>query len=456
MRFSELLNSYIEKSDMTKNSMINVLNIDRSTFFQILNGRRLPTNKQLMDIVENIDVATVERRRLIDAYERETLGEDMYQAQKFVQNSLDIIYESDYKEKDISISVKTSGEKDDKTHVTGKSSVKKYLRQLIIDELTTGGSIDIFTPISLMVEMDLFQILSLMCSSEEAHNTPIRQLVEFPVRNIFTNSESISVLGLYLEFLLNQNLDYHAYYYYADSNLSTRMGVFYPYYMIFSNRVILLNVDGDELIDISDTDINKAWRANFEEILNSADSLVSSFDKKEEYVALLGQRGNKTLYIFEKRPGISFMMTKEFMDKYIPKPMHEMIYAHVNCFIQSDYVEIISSAGAEAFFADKCIDEAGFKLQAEEQDVMFVKEWMKERLHNTLEILDAEKMPLSDNWSISVIEDECLILVPYLSNDKIIYVSEKNIVKAFTNFAKNISSAEVLLDDEKTTQLLKN
>ena len=101
MRFSELLNSYIEKSDMTKNSMINVLNIDRSTFFQILNGRRLPTNKQLMDIVENIDVATVERRRLIDAYERETLGEDMYQAQKFVQNSLDIIYESDYKEKDI-------------------------------------------------------------------------------------------------------------------------------------------------------------------------------------------------------------------------------------------------------------------------------------------------------------------------------------------------------------------
>ena len=57
MRFSELLNSYIEKSDMTKNSMINVLNIDRSTFFQILNGRRLPTNKQLMDIVENIDVS---------------------------------------------------------------------------------------------------------------------------------------------------------------------------------------------------------------------------------------------------------------------------------------------------------------------------------------------------------------------------------------------------------------
>ena len=87
MRFVELLNSYIERSDITKNSLIESVGIDRSTFFQILSGKRLPTNRQLLDIINKLDIANVEKDRLIDYYERESLGEDVYQAHMFVRSA---------------------------------------------------------------------------------------------------------------------------------------------------------------------------------------------------------------------------------------------------------------------------------------------------------------------------------------------------------------------------------
>ncbi len=457
MRFSELLNTYIDKSEITKNSLISTLKIDRSTFYQILGGRRLPTEKQLNDIVDKLDIATIEVKRLMDAYERDTLGEDAYQAQLFVQSAMDIISESDYKSQDISISIKASDKKTEyKSHVSGKTQVKKILRQLIIDEMTsTTGFIDIFMYLSLQSELDIFQTLKYAGGQKDGSKVPVRQLVEFPIGNIFMNPESIKILKYYLEFLLGQNLDYKAFYYYAGGDLSARMGVIYPFYMIFSERIVLINKDGDELLLIEDENVRSAWSQGFDKLIELADSLVTSFSKKEDYVALIGSRGNKTLYIAEKRPGISFMLTKEFMDKYIPKEIHEAIYAHVNCFTHAKYVEIVSPDGIKAFREDKCINEAGFALKADEKDVEYVVEWMKERVHNTLEIVDPEKVTLSDNWSITVIDGECVILVPYLSNDKIVYITEKNIVKAFTSYMNNLSSSGLLLNEEKTEELFK-
>ena len=440
MRFVELLNSYIERSDITKNSLIESVGIDRSTFFQILSGKRLPTNRQLLDIINKLDIANVEKDRLIDYYERESLGEDVYQAHMFVRSAVKIIAEAYFKKMKSGISILSTDELEfEETVISGKTAIREVVRQLIIKEMTVSKHrIDIFMPLMLASDMEVFQTLKFLSGDESVSNTPIRQLIEFPVGNIFKNSENTGILNSYLGFLLGQSLNYKAFYYYANSDTSTRMGVLFPYYMIFSDRIILLDRDGDKLIVIDDSKAYDIWVSEFEKLLDSSDSLVSSFSDKEDYVRLLGSRGDKTLYIVEKHPGISFMMTEEFMNKYIPKNMHEEIYAHVNCFIGADYVEIVSDEGIKEFGEQKSINEAGFKLDADEQDVAFVMEMLKKRLHDTLEIADPEELPISDNWTISVVEDEYVVLVPYLTLDKIIYISEKNIVKAFTQYMKGI------------------
>lgn len=40
--FSELLTNYVAKSGLTKNGLIEACQVNRSTFFQCLNGKRLP------------------------------------------------------------------------------------------------------------------------------------------------------------------------------------------------------------------------------------------------------------------------------------------------------------------------------------------------------------------------------------------------------------------------------
>lgn len=47
MSFHSLLNSIIDSQSVTKNSLINETGIDRSSFYQILSGKRIPTKDQI-------------------------------------------------------------------------------------------------------------------------------------------------------------------------------------------------------------------------------------------------------------------------------------------------------------------------------------------------------------------------------------------------------------------------
>lgn len=120
----------------------------------------------------------------------------------------------------------------------------------------------------------------------------------------------------------------------------------------------------------------------------------------------------------------------------------------VKPFIDREYKEFVSLEGLMEFATAGNIDETGLKLQSEPEDIPGIVEMMKSRLHNTLDIVNTHVLPLSENWSITVVENEFIILVPYLTEDKIIFISEKNVVRAFSEYFRNIEDLEGLVDDE--------
>ena len=102
-------------------------------------------------------------------------------------------------------------------------------------------------------------------------------------------------------FILGQNLNYEAKYYRSNGNLSSQLGVLYPYYIITTDSVLLISKDGTSLIRLDDKEQINAFKEGFDDVIEDSEYLLSKFDTKEEYVDLLGQRGDKVIYIFEKK-----------------------------------------------------------------------------------------------------------------------------------------------------------
>ena len=451
MQLKDLLNLFLEKSGDTKNGLIEKTRIDRSTFFQILNGRRFPTEIQIRAIADNMRLSDIDKNLLMETYTKEVLGNDSYYGDQFVKKTMKIIADSKNGLSASGISFTFNNEIELKQNVySGYSEIKNVIEQILMHEmLVSKKRLDIFVPISLMINLDMLHTLRLFGRMDDVSTLFCRQLIEFPTGNIFYDENSINILSIYLDFILTNKMNYKAYYYYADTGIRSNLGIPFPYYIITSDKVLLLSRDGDTMIILDDEKVYKTWCDEYDDLINVSDALVNDFDSKEEYVKIVGAREEKKLYIMEFRPGISFMMTDELMEKYIPEQLRLMLYQHAKCFIGGKYMELTTMQGIKEFREDCSIDEAGFKLKAEKEDVEYVVGWMKKRLHKTLEIIDTDKLPLSRNWAISVIEDENVILVPYLTTDKIIYITEKNIVHAFTVFMHNLADNGYLLDDSK-------
>ena len=61
----EVLDQYISDTLTSKNSVIQMLGIDRSSFYQILKGKRLPTSSQLRTLLDILNISESEKNHII-------------------------------------------------------------------------------------------------------------------------------------------------------------------------------------------------------------------------------------------------------------------------------------------------------------------------------------------------------------------------------------------------------
>ena len=448
MNFVNLLNHYVENTEISNNTIINYSGIDRSTFYKILKGTRYPTEKQLKSIIDVLNISTSEKYELMDLYEKNVYSEEKLHEKEFVMGIFDILHSSDFSGDDVSMSINYTGDTTENVKtVTGISAIKKCLKSEITKELLCNkNELDISASLEMLIKLGVFDMLQFINSDVSSRDTLIRHLVEISTDNLFKQEIKLDVVKSYLMFILGQNLNYEAKYYRSNGNLSSQLGVLYPYYIITTESVLLISKDGTSLIRLDDKEQINAFKEGFDDVIEDSEYLLSKFDTKEEYVDLLGQRGDKVIYIFEKRPGLSFMATDDFINKYVPDELKEFVKYHTGCFIDHPHVEINSDEGLMEFMNTPFIEEAGFKLEKRQEDIGDALKLMQTRLHNTLEIVDSKSIPLSDNWTVTIVENEYLILVPYLTNDKIVFVPDKKIAGVFTDFVKKLGDFGFLLE----------
>lgn len=467
MSFHSLLNSIIDSQSVTKNSLINETGIDRSSFYQILSGKRIPTKDQITSIIRQLDISATDEMALYDAFYLERLGEVNYHYLKFTEKCLRVIG-SPYIDANASnnqppsCSQELQNKLSDNPIDTDQSqattgTILYHSTDEIICGLTKflihaskkeNNHLQVSLPFDLSSRIKLFSNIQSLITSGKFQNATISQILHFQTKNPDDITEKLDGFATLLESVLTKetNITYNIYYYSNEQKVSKNSGVLFPFYIITDDTCLLLNADANKGCLLTDPSLIGFMRKEFDSVFDHAKPFLSSFSQKELPQFQARSIPAEEVIFIQKHPGACLMVTDDLVEKYVPEEFKETLKQHFHFMQQMNASEGITLDGIREFARNHVISESGFYVEANTADIINALEQLKSRLDRNLFVLDTEKIPVSDNWAFLLYPDQYALLVPNKELDFIICVSDPDIIQALTYTFHSVDFNDFILD----------
>lgn len=467
MSFHSLLNSIIDSQSVTKNSLINETGIDRSSFYQILSGKRIPTKDQITSIIRQLDISAADEMALYDAFYLERLGETNYHYLKFTEKCLRVIG-SPYIDTNASNNQTPSRSQElqnklpdnpidtDQSQAT-TGTILYHSTDEIICGLTKflihaskkeNNHLQVSLPFDLSSRIKLFSNIHSLITSGKFQNATISQILHFQTKNSDDITEKLDGFATLLESILTKepNITYNIYYYSNEQKVSKNSGVLFPFYIITDDASLLLNADANKGCLLTDPSLIGLMREEFASVFDHAKPFLSSFSQKELPQFQARSIPAEEVIFIQKHPGACLMVTDDLVDKYVPEEFKETLKQHFHFMQQMNASEGITLDGIREFARNHVISESGFYVEANTSDIINALEQLEARLDRNLFVLDTEKIPVSDNWAFLLYPDQYALLVPNKELDFIICVSDPDIIQALTYTFHSVDFNDFILE----------
>lgn len=468
MSFHSLLNSIIDSQSVTKNSLINETGIDRSSFYQILSGKRIPTKDQITSIIRQLDISAADEMALYDAFYLERLGETNYHYLKFTEKCLRVIG-SPYIDTNASNNQTPSRSQelqnklpDNPIDTDQSKAATGTILYHSTDEIICGltkflihaskkenNHLQVSLPFDLSSRIKLFSNIHSLITSGKFQNATISQILHFQTKNSDDITEKLDGFATLLESILTKepNITYNIYYYSNEQKVSKNSGVLFPFYIITDDASLLLNADANKGCLLTDPSLIGLMREEFASVFDHAKPFLSSFSQRELPQFQARSIPAEEVIFIQKHPGACLMVTDDLVDKYVPNEFKETLKQHFHFMQQMNASEGITLDGIREFARNHVISESGFYVEADTPDIINALEQLKARLDRNLFVLDTEKIPVSDNWAFLLYTDQYALLVPNKELDFIICVSDPDIIQALTYTFHSVDFEDYVLDN---------
>lgn len=468
MSFHSLLNSIIDSQSVTKNSLINETGIDRSSFYQILSGKRIPTKDQITSIIRQLDISAADEMALYDAFYLERLGETNYHYLKFTEKCLRVIG-SPYIDANASNNQTPSCSQelqnklpDNPIDTDQSQAATETILYHSTDEIICGltkflihaskkenNHLQVSLPFDLSSRIKLFSSIQSLITSGKFQNATISQILHFQTKNPNDITEKLDGFATLLESILTKepNITYNIYYYSNEQKVSKNSGVLFPFYIITDDASLLLNADANKGCLLTDPSLIGLMREEFASVFDHAKPFLSSFSQKELPQFQARSIPAEEVIFIQKHPGACLMVTDDLVDKYVPNEFKETLKQHFHFMQQMNASEDITLDGIREFARNHVISESGFYVEANTSDIINALEQLEARLDRNLFVLDTEKIPVSDNWAFLLYPDQYALLVPNKELDFIICVSDPDIIHALTYTFHSVDFEDYVLDN---------
>ena len=227
--FSDLLSSYIDEKKIKVYALLEYCNLDRSTMYKIINGKRNPSSEAVFQkITEFLHLTPVEYRRFKEAYLISKLGKDLYYRRKYTEKYL-VDFPKNFSEEPVLFLDDLRKMKDDNysadmaLRVSGNTSgcivVSTHLElNHLLYYMISAETQKLSGKIVLLLQPDYEFLLNMLSSLKPTGNLKIEHTFCVSKTNQMTENHEIYNL-MYLNKILPlyfSNQDYHPYYFYED------------------------------------------------------------------------------------------------------------------------------------------------------------------------------------------------------------------------------------------------
>lgn len=411
-QFSEVLSEILSHSEISKNEMIRLCNIDRSSFFKFLNGSRTPTQEQLNTILSKLQLSPDEERELKNAYAHTMKSDSQLICNDHISDFLwtlegceesGVIFPS--LEKEISLN---SGS------IQGRDNVYRYLAFSVENEISKSDfshNLYLFLP---RKAKPFWRWLLALMRNKRGLEANINYLIELPSRKN-SRSEAIEQLKYVLPGALLNAESNSVFYYYSDSTGFAEPGILYKYSLLLQDRMILLNSDMDRAIVIKDPQVCNDAGKKLLNYLNSAHLLV------------------------EKVP-----------DKKIDKERFgEALFYYGNCLTYSRLMGKNSIWFSSVDNIENCMKYEGSKEDKSDgvmnRKIALIRN-IKEKIGKRVFLIDNRYLPSMMDWTIILTSKDCLLI----RNEKkktCFLIKEIYFVQEFGAYFSDLLNSGYILND---------
>lgn len=459
--FSERLTKCVKESGVSKNGLIEACRINRSTFFQCLNGKRLPTEEFFETLIQALQLAPGEEAKLRNLYHIAQIGESVYQNRLWAQKCLDTL-------------ASLSGELLPQIHqfqgvtrlttqrapLQGENQVFQELCHLVRAEMfLPEPKIDLFFP---QQDSPFFEYLKVLYRSSEEKTVRLRQLVQFSQKKGEKARDSLAFFDSILFFLASNCTGYEAHYYYTEADFADAVGVLYPYSIITSTGVLLLNESMDRGLFSTMPAILEACRCQFEHAIRKTKQFYTPFKGYEQTVefALDHWTASYSGYQYFATPCFGAYLTRDIVEKYCPAEMEHMVdHYYGNVKAGESYISFCSAKGLLDFARNGIMGEypIGLIPPLEPKDRKTLLEAMLYRTasNSKLYLIDEDQLTISDEFVFSISKGKRILAyrkeMPKL---RMFCFQEQNLLESFADFFESLPESKYVLPQSELEAVL--
>lgn len=323
--FSQIFKSFIHEKNINVATVISYTQIDRSTIYKYINGKRTPTLEHVEKLSEAMNLTPKERLQFLEAFQMEKLGVDLYNQRKGIENFIKTFPQaSNIHKNHLPYVQEHTGTHSFFLYPSEKTCFSLHSSAEVnycVYHLVMNGFSKPCSKIALFLQPDydfLFQLLSAIAPTD--HPVSVEHIFCLSDTFQYTSDKQLYNL-LYLQKVLPlfmTTLNYQAYYYYdnVDSHFSSYNG--FPCFLITDEAAMICTSDYRSGIFYDDSSVVSLLWELFNDYKNKCAVLFRTVHSVAEESDILSQTDwtATPCYILQDAPYLIPFITSDMVERY--------------------------------------------------------------------------------------------------------------------------------------------
>lgn len=463
-KFSDQLNLSVKLSGKSKNQIIDESKINRSSFFQFLNGKRMPTKEHLTAILAALQLTPGEEEQLRKLYQIAEIGENIYESRMGCAECLeDLSLLTGSNRRPIHEFVGEAVYTVSRAPILGENRVYQELCHLAQAEmLKPDPQIDLFLP---RQPNDFLKYLKSFIQNKSNKTIRMRQIIQFSLNKEEKTKDILNFFNSLLFLMAVSGDSYEAYYYYSDSNLEDTIGALYPYCVMTSSGVMLLTARMDRALFSTTDSILVACHAQFQEAVSRAKPFLENLNDVTD--ALLSRPNQWNFwqdfgYQYFYAPCFGHYLPEEAINMYRTPALTPLIDLYQSRIVRDQnqrYVSFCTEQGILDFARTGVFPEFPRQLippiSPKARQLV-----LKEMLYRPIDtkpiyLLDSSQVHASNEFIFLTVPRERIVIQRrQMTGIKAYVFQEKNLIQAFDDYFQNLEHSDRILPQRELNRVL--